>query len=362
MKITQLFLLILFLLVSCKDSGVTGSGDIDNGVIRDISSMELVSEMGAGWNLGNTLDAVGENETVWGNPVTTKAMIDAIAERGFKTLRLPVTWKTHMGSAPDYIIDQDWLNRVQQVVDYGIDNEMYVIINIHHDDSWIIPTLVKSDQVRNQLDIVWTQIANHFKDYSDYLLFETLNEPRHEGTPEEWTGGTAEGRQVVNLYQQVSLDAIRATGGNNSKRHVLISTYAAAGYPHVLDDFILPDDDRLIMSLHNYNPWGMLTGDQPNWGSNNDRASIDSDMSSYNIRFISKGIPVVLTEWGSSDYNNLDDRLRHAEYFAGVCAQYGIVPVWWDVGVYENSSGLMDRRTLQWPFGNIADVIINAVK
>ncbi len=327
--------------------------------MRDISSAQLVSEMGAGWNLGNTLDAVGENETVWGNPYTSKAMIDAVAERGFKTLRLPVTWKNHMGTAPDYTIDEAWLNRVQQVVDYGIDNDMYVIINIHHDDSWIIPTLATQNEVRNQLDLVWTQIANHFKDYGDFLLFETLNEPRHEGTPEEWTGGTAEGRQVVNLYQQVSLDAIRATGGNNAERHVLISTYAASTYQHVLDEYIVPDDNRIIMSLHNYNPWGMLSGSQTTWGSASDRASIDADMARINTRFIENGIPIVLTEWGSSNFDNMDDRLRHAEYFVNSASQYGIKTVWWDVGVYENSSGLMDRRTLQWPFGELADTIID---
>jgi endoglucanase len=125
--------------------------------------IEFVKDMGAGWNLGNALDSNGKDETAWGNPQTSPVLIDAIAARGFKTLRIPVTWKNHMGSAPDYAIEEAWMNRVQEVVDYAMANEMYVILNTHHEAEWAIPTYEHVNNVTNHLAKVWTQIANHFQ-------------------------------------------------------------------------------------------------------------------------------------------------------------------------------------------------------
>ena len=125
--------------------------------------MEFVANMGVGWNLGNTLDSKGNDETAWGNPKATQELINAISEKGFKTLRVPVTWQYHMGAAPHYTIKKEWFDRVEEVVNYGLNKDMYVIVNIHHDEEWIIPTYAELGKSKDQLSKVWTQIAKRFK-------------------------------------------------------------------------------------------------------------------------------------------------------------------------------------------------------
>ena len=149
------------------------------GVMRNITSMEIVSDMKIGWNLGNTLDAWAtgvsglNTETCWGNPTTTKAMFDALKAKGFKTVRVPVTWNYHFGASPAYTIDKAWLDRVETVVKYGIDNDMYVILNMHHDD-WITLTASSQTAITDKITKIWAQIADRFKDYSDYLDFRNI--------------------------------------------------------------------------------------------------------------------------------------------------------------------------------------------
>ncbi|MGB5818185.1 MAG: glycoside hydrolase family 5 protein [Saonia sp.] len=335
----------------------------DNGVLRGLTSVELVADMGSGWNLGNTLDVEDEDETLWGNPLTTKEMIDAVNDRGFKTIRVPVTWRFHMGDAPNYTIEKEWLERVQEIVEYARGNDMYVIINIHHDDPWIIPTYEKADEVKDRLAKVWTQIANHFKEYSDYLVFETLNEPRYENSPEEWTGGTAEGRDVVNQYHKACVDAIRATGGNNAMRHLMVSTYAASTGPTVLDALVIPNDDpNIIISLHSYFPFEFcLGGTDTTWGTDADKNALEFEFDKIVNKFVANGRAVIMGEWSSGNQNNTADRLAHADFYSKECAKRGLMPIWWDVGYYgDNASGLMDRNTLEWPYGEIADAVINS--
>ncbi|MEQ9266387.1 MAG: glycoside hydrolase family 5 protein, partial [Balneolaceae bacterium] len=334
MKVLFSLVLCLFIFVSCSKDSPTSSGD---GTIRDITSFELVSEMGSGWNLGNSFDAIGEDETVWGNPHTTRAMIDEISARGFKTIRIPITWGSHLGAAPDYIIEPDWLSRIEQVVNYALDNDMYVIINIHHDESWVIPTFDKASEVSDQLEKVWTQVANRFIDYDEHLIFETLNEPRHKNTPEEWTGGTSEGRTVLNQYHKASLDAIRATGENNALRHIMISTYAASSIPIAMNELVIPnDDERVIISIHSYFPYPFTLGESdPTWGTEADKLGLDAELDRMKAKFIDNGRPIVMGEWGSINQDNYQDRLTHARYYAEAAAERGIVPIWWDNGALE---------------------------
>ncbi len=337
----------------------------DDGVMRNISAVEIVSEMKVGWNLGNSLDAEGPVETFWGNPVTTQAMIDAIADRGFNTLRVPVTWRFHQGGAPNYAVEEAWLDRVEEVINYARANNMYVIINVHHDDPWIIPTNAEADGVKDRLSKLWTQIANRFKNYSDYLIFETLNEPRHENTPEEWSGGTAEGRAVVNEYHQVSLDAIRATGGNNSERQIMISTYAASTLPIAMNALVIPNDDpRTILSLHSYFPFPFtLEGTDSTWGTDDDKAQLEAEMDRIKTQFTDNGKAVVLGEWASGNQSNLEDRIAHATFYAEAAAERGFASVWWDngnSGVSNDGLAIFNRQTITWPFGEIADRIVEA--
>nr|WP_299074457.1 glycoside hydrolase family 5 protein [uncultured Allomuricauda sp.] len=347
------------------DEGDTIASEFDDGVIRNVSSIEIVAEMKTGWNLGNSLDVEGPDETFWGNPVTTKSMIDEVSKRGFNTLRVPVTWSFHQGVAPNYTVEESWLDRVEEVVNYGRANDMYVIINVHHDDPWIIPTYEKGDEVKDRLSKLWTQIANRFKNYSDYVIFETLNEPRYENTPEEWSGGTAEGRDMVNQYHKVSLDAIRATGGNNNFRQIMISTYAASTIPMVMDDLIIPNNDpRTIISLHSYFPFPFtLEGTDNTWGTDEDKAQLAAEMDRIKTKFVDNGKAVVLGEWSSGNQNNLEDRLDHASYYAQAAADRGFANIWWDngnTGVSNDGLAIFDRQTLTWPFGEIADIIVQA--
>lgn len=350
------------------DSPVTDEGpasEFDDGVIRNLNGFQIAEEMKTGWNLGNSLDAEGPDETFWGNPATTKAMIDAVANRGFKTLRIPVTWRFHQGPAPDYLVDELWLDRVEEVLNYARANEMYAIINVHHDDTWIIPTYERENDVKDRLGKLWTQIANRFRKYSDYLIFETLNEPRHEDTPQEWTGGTAEGRDVVNAYHQVSLDAIRATGGNNAVRHVMISTYAASTLTLAMDALVIPNnDEKTLISLHSYFPFPFtLEGTDTTWGTDQDKAELTAEMNRIKAKFADNGKAVVLGEWSSGNQNNTADRLAHATFYAEAAAERGFASVWWDngnSGVSNDGLAIFDRRTLSWPFGMIADVLVDA--
>ena len=341
------------------------ASDFDNGEMRNLNGFQITAEMKMGWNLGNSLDAEGPDETFWGNPATTQAMIDEVANRGFNTIRIPVTWRFHQGPAPDYLVEESWLNRVEEVLNYARANNMYAIINVHHDDTWIIPTYEQEDAVKDRLGKLWTQIANRFKNYSDYLIFETLNEPRHEDTPEEWSGGTAEGRDVVNAYHQVSLDAIRATGGNNAVRHIMISTYAASTLPLTMNALVVPNnDERTLISLHSYFPFPFtLEGTDTTWGTDEDKAQLEAEMDRIKTKFTDNGKAVVLGEWSSGNQNNIEDRLAHATFYAEAAAERGFASIWWDngnSGVSNDGLAIFNRRSLSWPFGNIADILIQA--
>lgn len=339
------------------------ASQFDDGVMRNLNGFQIAAEMKTGWNLGNSLDAEGPDETFWGNPATTKAMIDAVANRGFTTIRIPVTWRFHQGPAPDYLVEKEWFDRIEEVLNYVRANKMYAIINVHHDDTWIVPTYQREAETKVRLGKLWTQIANRFKKYSDYVIFETLNEPRHENTPQEWTGGTAEGRDVVNAYHKVSLEAIRATGGNNKLRHVMIATYAASTLPIAMNALVIPNnDEKTMISLHSYFPFPFtLEGTDTTWGTNEDRTQLVAEMNRIKTKFTDNGKAVVLGEWSSGNQNNTEDRLAHAKFYAEAAAERGFASIWWDngnSGVSNDGLAIFNRRSLTWPFGNIADVII----
>ena len=266
-----------------------------------------------------------------------------------------------MGPAPDYVIEKEWLDKVEKIANYALDNKMYVIVNIHHDEAWIIPTYEKVPAVKSQLIKVWTQIANRFKTYDDYLIFETLNEPRYEETPEEWDGGTAEGRDAVNQYHQVSVDAIRATGGNNTSRKIMVSTYAASTNSNALSDYIIPnDDENVIVSVHSYSPYLFcLEGTDPTWGTEADKTELTQEFNKIHDKFEKEGRSVVMGEWGSTFNNNPEDRLAHAEFYATACAERGICPIWWDNGNLDEFA-IFNRNTLEWTYPEIADAIVKA--
>lgn len=336
----------------------------NTGTMRNITPQEMVDEMGIGTNLGNTLDVRNANKTYWGNPETTEAIIDGILSRGYGTIRLPVTWEHNMGGAPDYIIEQPFLNRVEEIAGWALENDVYVIINTHHDGDWIVPTYTEINATTNQLYKVWTQIAEHFKDYGDHLIFETLNEPRVEGggsTWGEWSGGTPETRECVNISNKACVDAIRATGGNNALRKILVPTHAANAGTAAMNAWQAPNGDtNVIVSLHAYSPyWFCLTDQDPDWGTAADQQDLDNMFNTiYNTFIVGQGRAVVMGEWGEQDngLGNEADRARHAQYYAQACIAHGICPVYWDDG---GKFKVYDRHSLTWHAPTHADAILS---
>lgn len=327
----------------------------DNSIkpMRDITAWELVKEMKTGWNLGNTFDATGGSgvsaETSWGQPTTTKPMIDAVHEAGFNVLRIPVSWGTHMDD--DYKVDQAWMDRVREVVDYGIDDGMYVILDTHHED-WYFPTDENKEQDIEQLKALWSQIAEEFKGYDEHLIFEGLNEPRLRDTPQEWTGGTDAARAIVNEYEKAFYETVRASGGNNDKRCLMITPYAASSDSRVMNALELPDenDKHLIVSVHAYLPYSFAldTKGTDKFDAATDGGVIDSLFDNLENTFLSKEIPVIIGEYGTLNKNfNIEDRVNCAKYYLTAAKEAGVPCVWWDnnafVGNGENF-GLLARR------------------
>lgn len=339
--------------------------------MKNITSWELVKKFSIGWNLGNTMDATGSNnlmaETSWGNPKTTKELISTIKKSGFNILRLPTSWGTHLGLAPDYKIDDNWISRVQEIVDYAIQNEMFVILNAHHED-WYYPYYKNADSAKDILFKVWAQIAERFKDYNEYLIFEGLNEPRQVGTVAEWNGGNEEGWEVVNQLNDVFVKTIRNSGGSNPVRHLMITPYAATTNMNAWNTFIVPEDDKVIISIHAYIPedFALKNNGTAEWSAINQRDTIVIDNLINNIsdKFISKGIPVIIGEFGTVNKNNIKARSEWAEYYVSKATEKKIPCIWWDNGKFEGSGelfGLIDRTTYQWKNPEIVNALMKGL-
>lgn len=330
----------------------------------------LVAGMNVGWNLGNTFDAHGagnslSTEWYWGNPKTTQKMIDAIAEKGFNTIRIPVTWAEHVGTAPEYKINDEWINRVQEVVDYAVNNNMYVILNTHHEpDFWMTAAPEKKDAVAAQLAAIWKQIAEHFMDYDEKLLFEGMNENRVKGSSNEWNGGTPEERIVINELNQVFVDTVRATGGNNENRFLIISTYGNNGGYQALKELEIPEDNRIIVALHLYTPYFFTydpaEGGYDTWDGSH-KADIVNQAKLIDKELLKKGVPVIITEFGAVNKNNEAEVVKWLEDYMNAMNKYGIKCVWWDNGNFAASGekfAIFDRRNQIWYTEKVVDKLM----
>ena len=344
-----------------SDSGNSGGSGKHIGEIRDISSVELVKELKLGWNIGNTLDGGSasdkgktptEIETAWGNPVITKELIDMVKNEGFNVLRVPVTWDWSTGEGPDYTISEAWMDRVEEVVNYGLDNDMYVILNIHH-ETWHDPYEDKYEEISDRLKKVWTQIGTRFKDYDEHLIFEGMNEPRLIRDPHEWhldmkDETCRKAAEHINTFNQVFVDIVRASGGNNASRLLMVPSYAAGPAHAFMPEFRLPGDpaDRLIVSIHVYDPQGLALLPDPDNTEFNEHGKkvLDFIFGSAYEKFVSKDVPVVIGEMGIVDKQNPDDRCRWCKYFVRNALEKEILSVWWDNGGRDFK--LLDRRNL----------------
>lgn len=366
------FLLVFIIILQLSSSYITVSA-AGEGVL---TSAEIMRDMGLGWNLGNSLDANGRGsgqniysyETCWGNPVVSRSLIDAVKARGFNTIRIPTTWYEHMGSGPDYTIDAAWMSRVREVVDYAIDNDMYVILNIHHE-----PWINRSDfgnayySISPALKAVWEQIATEFKDYDQHLIFEGMNEPRAEGAGDEWWTTDSAKLDTINKLDADFVSTVRSVQSPYQyTRLLMIPAYAATGDKIMYQNLVVPGgndnngdgyDDYVAVSIHAYKPYDFTMGD----GNHSDfdysyNSELMNLMKDIGDTFISKGIPVVIGEYSASNYddNYTSARVNWASAYMTYSKQLGIPCVLWDNNKSSNNEnkaeahGYIDRSSYEW--------------
>lgn len=364
--------------------------EITSESIPDTEAMKFVENMKAGWNLGNTLDAHngGQNaglasEQSWGNPLTTKEMIAEVKNAGFETIRIPVTWHNHLEKeegSDAFTISSEWLDRVQEVVDYAYDNEMYVILNIHHDTAEDVyyPDSAHYDQSENYIRTVWETVADRFKDYDQHLIFEGMNEPRLVGNSYEWNFQESvkeckDSADCINKLNQVFVDVVRAGGGNNAERYLMVPGYAASLAGVATDLFVLPADsaqNKLIVSTHAYTPYNFALQPQTEGGATDSfpadggsgKSDIDYLVNSLYRKFVSQGIPVVMGEYGARNKNdNLQDRVNYYAYYVAAARAKGITCCVWDNGAFAGDGelfGILNRRKCEWAYPEVVKAIM----
>jgi endoglucanase len=372
---------------SSGTGGVTSAGG-STGSTACVATA-VVAAMKLGWNIGNSLDSVDAGksdttvETAWGNPVITADLVKAAAAAGFGAVRIPVTWIGRIGAAPDYPVSATFISRVEQVVKYALDQNLYVIINTHHDGDngvagrWITlvdssgqATTANTEQVKGEFKKVWTQIADHFKNYGDHLIFESMNEVMVDyGTPKpEYYDG-------INGLNQAFVDTVRATGGYNTNRCLVVPGYNT-NIDYTVAGFVAPKDTsagKLILSDHYYDPysftgsaethaWGTGKPGIDNWGQED---WVQSQVAKLKASYIDKGLPVIWGEYGAANQSGYENYRRYyMEYVTKATHDAGIVPFVWDNGSSGSGSdafGFIKRsdNTIMYPA--ILEAMIRAV-
>ena len=329
----------------------------------DLNSDQMIEAMGTGWNLGNTFDGhtgMMPSETSWQTVATTKKLIKEVHDKGFNTIRIPCTWgKKITEKDGKYVINETWLSRIQDVVDYAVEQNMYVIINIHHDgansDGWL---KLKStgdglQKVFDEYESVWTTLATRFKNYNEHLIFEALNEPQ-SGSWDSSEANKAFGENL-NKANQIFVDTVRKSGGNNANRWLMVTPWGTNIAKLISNDsgFVMPTDtrseSRLMVSVHNYAPTNKCLDGSPR--DQNDISLLDvkncykASFETLNEMFISKGIPVVLGEYGAVDKDNNGNRALYTEGLNYLAKQNKVVPVYWDDGGIDNNAFALFDRT-----------------
>lgn len=346
-----------------------------------MTAFEITQDMKIGWNLGNTLDAVGgaqhkglETETAWGNPKATQEMMDAVKAKGFNTVRLPTTWYEHMDS--DNNIDPEWMARVREVVDYCYKNDMYVILNIHHEE-WINrPDFDTAyDEMSVKLKAVWKQIAEEFKDYDQHLIFEGMNEPRAAGTDYEWwlapSAPTEKLFEVINKLNQDFVDTVRSVESPYKDTRLLsCPPYCASGSDvNMMAGLDIPNDPYVAASVHAYSPYNFCMGDGDHSTFSDSYATdLESILKNIRVQFIDKNIPVILGEFSASNFNNTEARCEWATAYISLAKSYGFPCVLWDNDARGNTDqseahDYLDRKNLVWyeDSGQVIDAMMTVL-
>lgn len=370
----RLFILCVFVFsfTSCK----VGKQKSDMyGMEND--AITLASKIKIGWNLGNSLEVplTDGGETGWGNPKTTRALIDLVKKSGFNAVRIPCAWDSYADST--HVISSEWLARVKEVVDYCIGNDMYVILNIHWDSGWLENncTIGKQEEVNQKQVNYWSQIAEYFKDYDERLLFAGCNEPniaRYQG--EEMA---REEMAVLKTYEQSFVNAVRTTGGRNKYRVLIVQGPHADIECTEMYYGNLPEDvvpNRLMMEVHCYTPWNFCGMSQDEswgksyyfWGKDNhkegsernaewgEEEDINKLFAKMKTMFVDRDVPVVLGEYGAirredlKDSEKMDLHLKSRAYYVRYITEQakinGMIPIYWDNGYRD--FGIFDRKEL----------------
>ncbi len=304
-------------------------------IVPTLSTEEFVDQINVGWNLGNTLDAHNgkgglDTETIWGNPVTKEKVFASVKKSGINTVRIPVSWGDHMDE--NYVIEEQWMDRVQEVVDYAVRNDLFIILNSHHEEDWRIPQPENEEEVTKQFTALWKQVAERFEPYGEKLMFEGMNEPRTVNTSAEWQGGTPEERVIINNLNQVFVDTVRASGGNNENRFLLVCSYGNFAGGQALKELVVPEGDRIIVTLHAYTPWTLTLGGIEKEFTENGKQQIDDLFATIDEELRSKGYEVIMGEICTADQDNLEERLKHTEYYFRKATEIGVPCIWWDTG------------------------------
>ena len=362
---------------------------------------QIVTMMKFGWNLGNTLDALGgswkkglNTQTAWGQPLTTKEMIDGLAKSGVKTIRIPVSWSEHVIDKY-YTIDPKWMARVKEIVTWAYENDMFIILNSHHDNfdqnkkipagkGVYYPSEENYEESKKFLTCLWKQISSHFIEFDYHLIFETLNEPRPKGTSNEWwydqnSPVCKKYMGTLNKLNQDIVNTIRASGGNNTHRVIMVPSLAASPDAALSKDFRIPTDtveNRLAISVHMYTPYNFAMASP---GDIKFTEAHQKELSTifrklYN-KFVSAGTPVVIGEMGATNKNNLQDRINWFNFFITEARKNSIYTCClWDNGVWEINEkdpkdkiysehyGYYNRTKQTWYFPELIKTAIKAME
>lgn len=357
-KIALIIALVLGLTMTLSSCGGAQDGDM-----RDISTMKLVKDMGIGCNLGNTFDCCGDwystggtpqdVQRAWGSPIITQEIIQCYADAGFGVMRLPVSWTSLMDK--DGNIQKSFLDNVQQVVDWILDSGMYCILNSHH-DGWSEAFTEDYDKAMAKYEYVWNQIAKRFKNYGDKLMFESMNEVGFDDVWNSYAGDNGKDKafEMFNSINQKFVDTVRASGGNNDKRHLLIASYWTSIERACDPLFKMPDDpaNRMAISVHYYGPstlcllsadadWGKAKTD---WGSEADYEELNMWFDMMEDNYTKKGIPVIVGEFGCfGDNKTLEVKQTWMLDVAEAAHLRDMCPVLWDT-----PGGELGRDELHW--------------
>lgn len=353
------------------------------------SAMEYVQDMGPGINIGNTLDVPKGDEVEWGNAKISHELIKLYKDKGFEVVRVPISWRRQFDrNDPKNIINPAFLARIKQVVDWCLAEDLITIINIHHDggdDGWPGAWLTIDGKHEDQADAIlrnlWTQIAMTFRNYDERLIFEGFNEVRKakqyagpsgkEKGQEDWAG-KPEYFAVIDRYAKTFYDAVRATGGNNAKRYLMVPTYAAGYQDNTIKAWKSPNpaDNHIIATLHCYEPGDFcIWGNRKAYDAKHTQNRLDQLFPKMKAHFTDNGIPLILGELNADiryyDAEHLqpneDARIRWIWHYTNEARKYGFPIILWESGG-SKGMGLIDRFKIKWANEAFVDAFLGAAR